>query len=346
MMASSMTSSSTPQGGARPVPVPRPRAPTLAFVPYRHTHWWWPAIVYSSYGEAMEERYDTMSWKARNLLLWKMYEQHRVNRTRFLEGSLDQHTSSSNTTMCVAQLLGYQDLWVEFDSTQQKHMLTYVMEALAQREKLPSEIQNVYDLAFEQLKLLLTYDDPSCTNSSVTAVTDGSSTIIKSLDDILSMGTKLYPDGATTTQMTTTMTTTMTTMQTTMMTTTTTKTTDANRNVEHQPHPRKRRKKRMSRLTASQRAQRSRDNFYVFRVLWPRLKEDGWTLVRAGNPLYDWYYIPPATKDGTHNDTNDAVKNGVMGVDYFTSTDHVIEWARRTNYRSSVGVTTSSDDSS
>lgn len=340
-MASSMTSSSSPKGGARPA-VPRPRAPTLAFVPYRHTHWWWPAIVYSSYGEAMEERYDTMSWEARNLLVWKMYEQHRVNRTRFLEGSLDQHTSS-NTTMCVAQLLGYQDLWVEFDSTQQKHMLTYVMEALAQREKLPSEIQNVYDLAFEQLKLLLTYDDPSYTNSSVTAVTDGSSTIMKSLDDILSMGTKLYPDGATTTMMTTT-----TTMQTTMTTTTTTtKTTDANRNVEHQPpHPRKRRKKRMSRLTASQRAQRSRDNFYVFRVLWPRLKEDGWTLVRAGNPLYDWYYIPPATKDGTHNNTNDAVKNGVMGVDYFTSTDHVIEWARRTNYRSSVGVTTSSDDSS
>lgn len=404
----------------RPAPPPK-----LALVPYEHpnsceggttttmegTTWWWPAIVYRSFGQAMDERHETLSWETKNRFVRNMYEKHCARRRSYLmtgktsvvPAEEEEEDTTNNTTMYVAQLLGYHDLWVEFDSTQQKNMLAFVMEALAQREKLPSNIQSVYDLAFEQLKHLLTYDPRTA---------DGSTTI-PSIDDILSMGTK-------------------------STTTATSKPTDANRNAKCEPkkiepppsassavivssrkrpapahdptriwgrekharsmksstnvkttsdttsHPgpktkrtklsdpkshnsstrtaktnpatttRKKssvmmnrsataKRRQIPRLTASQRAQRSRDNFYVFKFLWLRLKEDGWTLVRAGNPLHNWYYIPPA-KDGT-NSTKDVVKNGIMGVDYFTSTDQVIEWAKRANYRSLVGVTTSDDSS-
>ena len=393
----------------RPAPPPK-----LALVPYNcagnqttttaTSHWWWPAIVYSSYGQAMDERHETLSLATSNRFLRKMYETHCA---RLLAG-LDHPDETSNKTMHVAQLLGYDDLWVEFDATQQKNMLAHVLEALAQREKLPSEIQNAYDLAFEQLKLLLSFDPRTA---------DGSTTI----DDIVSGGICHNLNATTTTQprklSTTTPvntngtnqqreppssalivsstkrsapvndpsriwgrekqarsmkttgngTATISTSETTTnhgpvakrsktvqpcshntnstratkirtTTATTTKTTLKKSSVMiHRPAPAKRRQ--LPRLTASQRAQRSRDNFYVFHVLWPRLKEDGWTLVKAGNPLYDWYYIRPG------NNAKDAVKNGTMGVDFFTSTEQVIEWAKSIDYRSSVGVMTSDDSS-
>jgi hypothetical protein len=375
-MTTTTTTTATQQqdSGMMPVPITPPEqrppapppAPKLAFVRYdfahnknqttpsqtttttSRMHWWWPAIVYSSYGQAMDERHETLSMATQNRFLRSMWENRCARRARLIAGLDPQPDDTSNKTMNVAQLLGYDDLWVEFDATQQKKMLAYVLEALEQREKLPSKFHKAYDLAFEQLKLLLTFDPSDRSN-------DGSMTIPMSIDDILSSGICHHPDATTTTQ---------------PRTLTTPAADDTHQQQQSEPPPSsssssalivsshkkrsapvkvrgKRRQVQVPCLTASQRAQQSSDNFYVFHALWSRLREDGWTSRKATRKqLHDWFYIRPV-QGGNNNDKNavkEVVKNGTMGVDFFTSTDQVIEWAKRMDYRRLVGDMSSEED--
>jgi hypothetical protein len=64
------------------------------------------------------------------------------------------------------------------------------------------------------------------------------------------------------------------------------------------------------------------ENFYIWKVLWSHLQQDGWCYVKSRNPLHDWYYVKP----------NANVKTGTLGQDYFASTTHVIQWAQSVNY--------------
>ena len=180
-----------------------PPPPKLAFVPYDQsmceggeTTGWWPAIVYSSYGQAIDERYESLALETKNRFVRNMYEKHCARRRAYLmtgdptvipEDTNDDN--NNNTTMHVAQLLGFQDLWIEFDATQQKGVLAYVLQAMGEREKLPLKIQKVYDVAIEQLKLLLTFDPRSSHGSTTT----------KSIDDIVSTGAMLHLNTATAT---------------------------------------------------------------------------------------------------------------------------------------------------
>jgi hypothetical protein len=126
---------------------------------------------------------------------------------------------------------------------------------------------------------------------------------------------------------------------------------ELSKNEENYRKTRRTRQSQVQCLTASQRAQRSNENFYVFHALWSRLREDGWTCrmakgVKGLKNLVDWYYIPPV-QGGNNNGKNavkEVVKNGTMGVDFFTSTDQVIEWAKRMDYRRLVGDMSSDDD--
>jgi len=61
---------------------------------------------------------------------------------------------------------------------------------------------------------------------------------------------------------------------------------------------------------------------YSFGVLWAtHLEPQGWTMPRAKrNSLIDYYYVRP-----------DKSTSGILGEDYFQSTDQVLDWCRRNN---------------
>jgi len=55
-----------------------------------------------------------------------------------------------------------------------------------------------------------------------------------------------------------------------------------------------------------------------WRELWDHLRNRGWGVVRARNNLHDWYYHP--------KDCDPSSKDTTLGIDYFQSTDDVMEW--------------------
>jgi hypothetical protein len=64
-----------------------------------------------------------------------------------------------------------------------------------------------------------------------------------------------------------------------------------------------------------------------WKVLWPQLKEKGWTCVKAGkyNRLHDWYYVCPGCDPGSA-DTK-------IGEHYFLSEQDVVDFVKASDWR-------------
>lgn len=65
----------------------------------------------------------------------------------------------------------------------------------------------------------------------------------------------------------------------------------------------------------------SGNDYYDWGNLWPVLQTGGWRVVKAFNPLHDWYYVRP------NRDPKDS--RSELGRHYFTCPDEVIDFVKR-----------------
>jgi hypothetical protein len=142
------------------IPPERPASNTtqLAFV--LHGEYWWPAITYTSYGQAMEERHETLSLKTKNMLAFKMIDEHHANLNKY--GKSDEILRKK-----ICQVLGYEDEWIEFND--QRSIYVFLPQAVAQN--LPQALQPAFSQALQQVRELL----GSCTKTT----TSDSSSILQ-----------------------------------------------------------------------------------------------------------------------------------------------------------------------
>jgi hypothetical protein len=71
-------------------------------------------------------------------------------------------------------------------------------------------------------------------------------------------------------------------------------------------------------------------NFYRFSHLWPNvLQKEGWKLIRPKKNLRldSWWYVLPGS----------SAQNGILGVDYFNTTEGVIQYCKEKNYYATYG---------
>lgn len=322
----------------------------LAFVPFvpedLSGKYWWPAIVYASYADALAERRETLSPSISEIMVLNLLEEHKINFAAV--------TTSPPSTATIAQFLGFRDTWLEF--TEQQSLYAYLPMALSQ--KLPSRYEDAFNLALEQVKGLIGCDAEDATR----------------IHHVLKSTKFVHPLAQ---QQTTTNTTTRpapapVSSQKRANSDPTRiwgrekqppkkeqhsariKTTNNDRRhfqISKRKAPTaakddkvaKRARKELSSIanhrrqgTSTQNSRRSEDEFYLFKNVWAHLKDEGWQCVRAHrNPLTDWYYIRP-DKDP---------KTGATGTDYFSSPEEVVQWARSVNYRKQVGVETTDESS-
>jgi hypothetical protein len=284
----------------------RPPPPAkLAFI-LSKDNLWWPAIIYSSYGEAMQERDETLSLATKNYMARRVISAFRNKQP---QGK-------------IAQLLGYNDNWLEYSET--KSIYTFLHKAVAQT--FTQVHQHAFDVALTQVEHYLENAQGPHIN-------------------VLAGGINLFPTATSTVAaLTTTSTKSPTTTEPTKKRATaadpmhsriwgrekpTTKRTKTTTTTTTQKQS-----QRETKLT-SHKAQRSREDFYVYKELWSYLKEEGWETKKASNPLHDWYWVRPGVD----------VKTAELGKDYFSSFETVVQWAKSVDYRNRVGVTTTDESS-
>ena len=323
----------------------------LAFVPveFHSERYWWPAIVYSSYLQAMADRVNTLSESVAERLAIKVIDERSRNLS---SGST---TAPDINSANVAQLLGFEDEWMEIN--QHQRISAFLPCAVSQKVSPRHGHYEAFNLALEQLKDLL-----SCGATDASRIDEllGNATFVPSLLRVPHQSnTTTCPSHAiVSSQKRVVSDPTRVWGREKPRSKTSHVTSPAKRfqlTKRKAPHaikrassssfksPKKRVHKKSTATTkrtlhgaSAQKSLRSQEEFYVFKNVWAHLKEDGWRYVKAvRNPVCDWYYVRPG-KDP---------KTGILDVDYFATTDDVVDWAKSVNYRREVGVQTTDESS-
>jgi len=81
--------------------------------------------------------------------------------------------------------------------------------------------------------------------------------------------------------------------------------------------------------SCSSQSSSSSNDYYDWNNLWPVLQTGGWRVVKASNPLHDWYYIRP------NRDPRDSRTK--LGRHYFTCPDDVIDFVKTLDEKDGAG---------
>jgi len=260
----------------------------LAFI--HHGKRLWPAVIYNSYGQAMQERYGDLSSKTKQMLFFRIIETKNDGK--------------------VAEVLGYDDLWVT-DVGDTFDIYLHSPKAIEQntQDVLGSTEWKAWKNAMNQVKEIMQRPDgtervpirnnlfPKETNDSRAKITPSTNSSGKSKRK---KANKRKDDDRIN------------------------KRKDDDRINKRKDDDRiwgaERKTKKVKR--PSEETDNHEENFYVFRVLWMTLKSTGWKSIQAREKLYDWYYLRPGVE---------SIDNAIRGRDYFTSPEGLIEWAKSEN---------------